>query len=65
MSKPTADWEKLGDSFYRKVQLYTSVFDENVDLREYQISAAPCSGAIGTFACARMSQSLIRNSVVS
>jgi len=47
MSKPTADWERVGDRFYRKIQLYTSVFDQDLELENYQIAGAPFSGAVG------------------
>ncbi|KIH92692.1 hypothetical protein SPBR_02318 [Sporothrix brasiliensis 5110] len=43
---PTAGWEQVGDSFYRKVQLYTAVFDRDRDLDNYVVSGAPYSGAI-------------------
>ncbi|TID18954.1 putative vacuolar protein sorting vps16 protein [Venturia nashicola] len=46
MSKPTANWEKLSSSFYRKVPLYTSVFDSDLELENYAIAGAPYSGAI-------------------
>lgn len=48
MSKPTTNWEKLGDKFYRKVQLYTAVFDEDLELENYNVVGAPYSGAVGT-----------------
>lgn len=48
MSKPTANWEKLGDKFYRKVQLYTAVFDQDLELENYNVVGAPYSGAVGT-----------------
>lgn len=48
MSKPTADWERVGDRFYRKIQLYTSVFDQDLELENYVIAGAPLSGAVGT-----------------
>jgi len=48
MSKPTADWERVGDRFYRKIQLYNSVFDSDLELENYQIAGAPFSGAVGT-----------------
>lgn len=48
MSKPTADWDRLGDSFYRKTQLYTQVFDPDLELENYLITGAPYSGALGT-----------------
>ena len=47
MSKATADWEKVGDKFYRKTQLYTSVFDPYLELENYIVSGAPYSGAVG------------------
>ncbi|KAH9826633.1 Vacuolar protein sorting-associated protein 16 [Teratosphaeria destructans] len=46
MSKPTADWERVGDKFYRKTQLYTSVFDADLELENYVVSGAPYSGAV-------------------
>ena len=48
MSKPTANWEKVGDKFYRKVQLYTAVFDQDLELENYNVVGAPYSGAVGT-----------------
>lgn len=43
---PTAGWEQIGDSFYRKVQLYTAVFDRDLNLDNYVVAGAPYSGAI-------------------
>ncbi|CAK7216508.1 Vacuolar protein sorting-associated protein 16 [Sporothrix eucalyptigena] len=43
---PTAGWEQVGDSFYRKVQLYTAVFDQSLDLDNYTVAGAPYSGAV-------------------
>lgn len=48
MSKPTANWDRVGDRFYRRVQLYTSVFDQDLELENYTIAGAPYSGAVGT-----------------
>ena len=48
MAKPTQDWQKVGDRFYRKVQLYTSILDQEIELENYLISGAPYSGAVGT-----------------
>lgn len=48
MSKPTADWERIGDRFYRKTQLYTSVFDPDLEIENYVVTGAPYSGAVGT-----------------
>lgn len=47
MSGPTTDWEKIGDKFYRKIQLYTAVFDEDLELENYVVIGAPYSGALG------------------
>jgi hypothetical protein len=49
MSKPTANWERIGQGFYRKVQLYTAVFDEDLELENYLIAGAPYSGAVSSF----------------
>ncbi len=49
MSKPTADWERVGDQFYRKVQLYSPVFDQDLELEDYLLSGAPYSGALGQY----------------
>ncbi|KAI9830493.1 MAG: hypothetical protein M1826_004730 [Phylliscum demangeonii] len=46
MSNPTADWERVGDSFYRKVQLYSSIFDDELELENYAVAAAPYGGAL-------------------
>jgi len=48
VSKPTADWERVGERYYRKIQLYTSVFDEELELENYRIAGAPYSGALGS-----------------
>ncbi|GFF26305.1 probable vacuolar protein sorting-associated protein 16 homolog [Aspergillus udagawae] len=45
-SNPLANWERLGDSFYRKVTLYDAIFDEDVDLDNYIVAGAPYGGAI-------------------
>ena len=46
---PTADWERLGEKFYRKTQLYTAVFDEDLELENHLLVGAPYAGAIGMF----------------
>jgi hypothetical protein len=48
MSKPTEGWERVGDRFYRKTQLYTSVFDASLEIENYVVVGAPYSGAVGT-----------------
>ncbi|OAA67065.1 vacuolar protein sorting [Niveomyces insectorum RCEF 264] len=45
-SHPTAGWEQVGDSFYRRINLYTAVFDGSIDLDNYIVAGAPYSGAI-------------------
>lgn len=47
MSGPTADWSRVGDRFYRRTQLYTNVFDEDLELENYIVTGAPYSGAVG------------------
>lgn len=46
-SNPLANWERLGDSFYRKVPIYDAIFDDDVELENYIIAGAPYGGAIG------------------
>lgn len=47
VAHPTAGWEQLGERFYRKIQLYTQVFDQDLDLDNYLVAGAPYGGAIG------------------
>lgn len=54
MSNPIADWEKVGDRFYRKVKLYDAVFDQDLELENYTVAGAPYGGAIGTSTFARV-----------
>ena len=46
MAKPTADWEKVGDKFYRKVQLYTEVFDRDLELENQIVTGCLYGGAL-------------------
>ncbi|KFY51994.1 hypothetical protein V496_08707 [Pseudogymnoascus sp. VKM F-4515 (FW-2607)] len=46
---PTADWEKLGERYYRKVQLYTEVFDQDLELENHIVTGAPYGGAIALY----------------
>ncbi|EGS20838.1 putative vacuolar protein sorting-associated protein [Thermochaetoides thermophila DSM 1495] len=46
---PTASWEQLGERFYRKIQLYTQVFDQDFDLDNYIVTGAPYGGAIALY----------------
>ncbi|KAI0395339.1 vacuolar protein sorting-associated protein [Xylariaceae sp. FL0594] len=45
-TSPTAGWEAVGDRFYRKTQLYTAVFDQDLDLDNYIVAGAPYGGAV-------------------
>lgn len=44
---PRAEWESLGDKWFRKTQLYTAVFDQDLDLDNYIVAGAPYGGALG------------------
>ncbi|KAJ5918963.1 Vps16 N-terminal [Penicillium verhagenii] len=48
-SNPLANWEKVGDSFYRKIPVYDAIFDEEVELENYIVSGAPYGGAIALY----------------
>jgi len=43
---PTDGWEQVGDRFYRKTQLYTAVFDQDLDLNNHIVAGAPYGGAV-------------------
>jgi hypothetical protein len=47
MANPTADWEKVGSKFYRKIQLYTAVFDQDLELENYIVTGCSYGGALG------------------
>ena len=47
MQKPYASWERIGDRFYRKTELYTTIFDPELELENYTVASAPYSGAVG------------------
>ncbi|ORY17052.1 Vps16, N-terminal region-domain-containing protein [Clohesyomyces aquaticus] len=49
MSKPTANWEKVGDKFYRRVELYRNIFDADLELEKYNVVGAPYSGAVAIY----------------
>jgi hypothetical protein len=44
---PTAGWEQVGDKWFRKIQLYTAVFDQDLELDNYIVAGAPFGGALG------------------
>ncbi len=43
-----AEWERVGERWFRKTQQYTSIFDESLDLDTYIVAGAPYAGALGT-----------------
>ena len=47
MATATADWRKVGDQYYRKIQVYNDVFDPDLELDNYIVTGAPYSGAVG------------------
>ncbi|KAK3721544.1 Vacuolar protein sorting-associated protein 16 [Vermiconidia calcicola] len=49
MSKATADWTRVGDRFYRRTQLYDSIFDPDLELENYIVTGAPYSGAVALY----------------
>ena len=49
ISHPRNGWEGAGERWYRKVEHYVSVFDEDIDLDNYVVAGAPFAGAIGEF----------------
>ncbi|KAK0722444.1 Vps16, N-terminal region-domain-containing protein [Lasiosphaeria miniovina] len=49
VAHPTAGWEQLGGRFYRKIQLYTQVFDQDRDLDNYLVAGAQYGGAIALY----------------
>ncbi|OIW33776.1 vacuolar protein sorting-associated protein 16 [Coniochaeta ligniaria NRRL 30616] len=46
---PTDGWEQVGERFYRKIALYTAIFDEDLDLDNYIVAGAPYAGAIALY----------------
>ncbi|KAJ5894240.1 Vps16 N-terminal [Penicillium taxi] len=48
-SNPLSNWEKVGDSFYRKVPVYEAIFDGDVELENYIVAGAPHGGAIALY----------------
>jgi WD40 repeat protein len=49
MMNPTADWERVGDKFYRKTQLYTALFDQDLELENYIVTGCSYAGAIALY----------------
>ncbi|KAK0388462.1 hypothetical protein NLU13_4706 [Sarocladium strictum] len=44
--QPRADWEAIGEKWFRKTQTYTAVFDPDLDLDNYVLVGAPFAGAV-------------------
>jgi hypothetical protein len=42
-----ADWETVGNKWFRKTQQYTELFDQDLDLDNYIVAGAPYAGALG------------------
>jgi len=49
MASPTATWGTVSDTYYRKLTLYSSLWDGDFDLDKYIVAGAPFGGALGTF----------------
>ncbi|KAH7342777.1 vacuolar protein-like protein sorting vps16 [Rhexocercosporidium sp. MPI-PUGE-AT-0058] len=49
MANPTAEWERVGGKFYRKIQLYTAVFDQDLELENYIVTGCSYGGAIALY----------------
>ncbi|EEH40515.2 vacuolar protein sorting-associated protein [Paracoccidioides lutzii Pb01] len=48
-TNPLADWEKVGDRFYRKIRVYDAVFDEDLELENFIVAGAPYGGSIALY----------------
>lgn len=64
LQNPRTGWEKVGDQFYRKFQLYESIFDPDLELENYFVAGAPFSGALGEFSDIIQTSLLIIRSTV-
>ncbi|KAK0623469.1 Vps16, N-terminal region-domain-containing protein [Immersiella caudata] len=49
VTHPTAGWEQVGERYYRKIQLYTQVFDLDLDLDSFIVAGAPYGGALALY----------------
>ncbi|KAI9667430.1 MAG: hypothetical protein M1821_000245 [Bathelium mastoideum] len=58
MSVPFAEWQRLGDRFYRKIPLYQDIFDQDLELENYFVTGAPLSGAVAIYRDDRKLQTL-------
>ncbi|KAM6484135.1 vacuolar sorting protein [Trichoderma sp. SZMC 28011] len=41
-----ADWERVGDKWFRKTEQYTAVFGQDLDLDAFVVTGAPYAGAL-------------------
>ncbi|OXV09517.1 hypothetical protein Egran_02724 [Elaphomyces granulatus] len=48
-SNPLADWEKVGDGFYRNTRIYEAVFADDFELENFIVAGAPYGGAIALY----------------
>lgn len=46
----TAGWEQVEDKYYRKILLYSALWNANFDLSDYIVAGAPYGGALGKLA---------------
>lgn len=46
----TAGWEQVEDKYYRKILLYSALWDADFDLSDYIVAGAPYGGALGKLA---------------
>ena len=60
MAHPTADWDRVGDRFYRKIKVYEGIFDQDLELENYIIAGAPYGGAIGRRVITSKKQDVLR-----
>ncbi|KAL7272754.1 Vacuolar protein sorting-associated protein 16 [Rhizina undulata] len=49
ITSATQGWERVEDKFYRKILLYSGIFDSDLDLSEYVITGAPFGGALALY----------------
>ncbi|KAG7141937.1 Vacuolar protein sorting-associated protein 16 like [Verticillium longisporum] len=49
IAHPSVGWESVGDKWFRKTQLYTEVFDQDLDLDNHIVAGAPNGGALAIY----------------
>lgn len=50
----TAGWEQVEDKYYRKILLYSALWDADFDLSDYIAAGAPYGGALGKQALSQL-----------